>query len=198
MTMKTGDNTKTRSLYGIQTDESSNVSTDMFIGGIQRNQNAKAWQITLTLNNQRLKFKIDTGAQCNVIAKHKYSQLSKVPLQKSTANLMAFGGHKLATCGKAIISCQHNGKQYHIKFEGLDQDVPSVLGLPTSIKLNLIKHINTVQEQNTQNSNTTYFFKKYKDVFDGLGCINDVLYHINIDPSCQPVIHPPCHVPIKL
>ena len=124
--------TKTRSLYGIQTDESSNVSTDMFIGAIQRNQNAKEWQITLTLNNQRLKFEIDTGAQCNVIAKHKYSQLSKVPLQKSTANLMAFGGHKLATCDKAIISCQHNGKQYHIEFEVLDQDVPSIFGLPTS------------------------------------------------------------------
>ena len=44
--------TKTRSLYGIQTDESSNVATDMFIGAIQRNQNAKEWQITLTLNNQ--------------------------------------------------------------------------------------------------------------------------------------------------
>ena len=69
-------------------DESNNVSTDMFIGAIQRNQNAKEWLI----NNHQLKFKIDTEAQCNVIAKHKYSQLSKVPLQKSTANLMAFGG----------------------------------------------------------------------------------------------------------
>ena len=74
--------TKTRSLYGIQTNESSNVSTCMYIGVIQRNQNVKEWQITLTLNNQRLKFKIDTGPQCNVIVNHKYSQLSKVPLQK--------------------------------------------------------------------------------------------------------------------
>ena len=190
--------TRTKSLYGIQTDESSNVSTDMFIGAIQRNQNAKEWQITLTLNNQRLKFKIDTGAQCNVIAKHKYSQLSKMPPRKSTANLMAFGGHKLATCGKATIPCLHNGKQYDIEFEVLDLDVPSILGLPTSIKLNLIKRINTVQKQNAQDSNPTKFFKKYKDVFDGLGCISDVLYHINIDPSCQPVIHPPRRVPIKL
>ena len=141
----------------------------MFIGAIQRNQNAKEWQITLTLSNQRLKFKIDTGAQCNVIAKHKYSQLSKVPPQKSTANLMAFGGHKLATCGKATIPCLHNGKQYDIEFEALDLDVPSILGLPTSIKLNLIKRINTVQEQNAQDSNPTNFFEKYKDVFDGLG-----------------------------
>ena len=151
--------TKTRLLHSIQTDKSNNVSTDMFIGAIQRNQNAKEWQITLILNNHQLKFKIDTGAQCNVIAKHKYSQLSKVPLQKSTANLMAFGGQKLATCGKAIIPCQHNGKQYDIEFEVLNLDVPSILGLPTSMKLNLIKRINAVQEQNAQDSNTTNFFE---------------------------------------
>ena len=35
---------------------------------------------------------------------------------------------------------------------------------------------------------------------DGLGCtvVSDVLYHINIDPSYQPVIHPPCRVPVML
>ena len=97
--------TKTRPLYGIQTDEDY-VSTDMFIGTIQRNQKPREWQITLPLNNQRLKFKIDTGAQCNVIPKQRYLQVSKAPLQKSTANLMAFGGSKLTTCGKAILPCQ--------------------------------------------------------------------------------------------
>ena len=35
-------------------------------------------------------------------------------------------------------------------------------------------------------------------MFDGLGCISDVIYHINIDPSYQAIIHPPCFVPIKL
>ena len=35
-------------------------------------------------------------------------------------------------------------------------------------------------------------------MFDGLGCINDVLCHINIDPSYQPVIHPPRRVPVVL
>ena len=35
-------------------------------------------------------------------------------------------------------------------------------------------------------------------MFDGLGCITDILYHIDVDPSCQPIIHPPRRVPIKL
>jgi len=35
-------------------------------------------------------------------------------------------------------------------------------------------------------------------VFDGLGCISDVTYHINIKPSCKPAIHLSHCVPVKL
>ena len=145
-----------------------------------------------------MKFKIDTGAQCNVIPKQRYLQVSKAPLQKSTANLMAFGGSKLTTCGKAILPCQYNGKKYNIEFEVLDQEIPNILGLPTSVELNLIKRIDTVQEQSTPDNSNSEIYEKYKDVFDGLGCITDILYHIDVDPSCQPIIHPPRRVPIML
>ena len=64
--------TKPRPLYGIQTDEDDQVSTDMFIGAIQRAR-------ILPLNNQRMKFKIDTGAQCNMIPKQNYSKYPKHP-----------------------------------------------------------------------------------------------------------------------
>ena len=189
--------TKTRPLYGIQTDDDGRVSNEMFIGTIQKNQNPREWQITLPMNNHRITFKIDTGAQCNVITKQKYLQASKTPLQKSTTKLVAFGGHRLVTCGKATMLCQYNGKKYKVEFEILDQDVPSILGLPTAIELNLIKRIYTIEEQTTPDNNSE-FYEKYKDVFDGLGCVSDVLYHIDVDPSCQPVIHPPHRVPIML
>ena len=85
-----------------------------------------------------------------------------------------------------------------IKMTKYQLNVSNILGLPMSVKLNVIKRINTIQEQNTPDSSNTKFYKKFKDVFDGLGCICDVIYHINIDPSYQPIIHPPCFVPIKL
>ena len=55
--------TKIRPLYGIQTDEHHHTSTDMFIGTIKKNHSPREWHVTLSLNNQRIKFKIDTGAQ---------------------------------------------------------------------------------------------------------------------------------------
>ena len=59
--------TKSRPLHGIHMDDNDESTDDMFIGALQKNNITKEWQITITLNNQRTKFKIDTGAQCNVI-----------------------------------------------------------------------------------------------------------------------------------
>ena len=63
--------------HGIQ--YSSNFSS---ILSIQRTTKFKDWKVTIALNNQKTAFKIDTGAQCNVIPKCKYHQVSKMPLQK--------------------------------------------------------------------------------------------------------------------
>ena len=38
----------------------------------------------------------------------------------------------------------------------------------------------------------------YSDVFEGLGCITDASYHIKVDKSDQPVVHPPRKVPVTL
>ena len=41
----------------------------------------------------------------------------KEPLQISTTNLVAFGGHKLNTSGKAHIQCTYKGHCYDVEFE---------------------------------------------------------------------------------
>jgi len=169
----------------------------MVIGALQKGQSDKEWQITISINGQKTKFKIDTGAQCNVISKQKYIAVSQTPLQKSKAKLTAFGGHKLHTCGKAAIPCKYNGHQYLIEFEVIDQDVPSILGLPSTVEMNLVHRVDTLDTTDTQDL-PNKVFGQYSDVFDGLGCISDVTYHINIKPSCKPVIHPPRRVPVKL
>ena len=141
------------------------------------------------MNRQRIMFKIDTGAQCNVIPQWLYYQVSKDPLQPSSASLVAFGGHKLHTCGKAKILCQYKDNNYLVKFEVVDYNVPNILGLITCTDMNLVQHIDTIGNN---------LFEQYYDVFEGLGCVTDIHYHIRIDPTKTPVIHPPRRVPITL
>ena len=49
---------------------------------------------------------------------------------------------------------------------------------------------------NTQT--TTDILDLYSDVFEGLGCITDVFYHIKVDNNAQPIVHPPRKVPVAL
>ena len=112
----------------------------MFIGILQKQKSKPMdWKVTMSLNKQRTVFKIDTSTQCNVISKQKYQQISRSPLQKSHAKLIAFSGHQLNTCGKAVISCQYKGRYYRIDLEVVDQEVPNILGLKTCTEMNLIQ-----------------------------------------------------------
>ena len=58
--------------------------------------------------------------------------------------------------------------------------------------------MNLVQCIDTVTNKYTTLFEQYCDVFEGLGCVTNVSYHIRIDPTKTPVIHPPRHVPITL
>ena len=165
---------------------------DFFIGTLGRSHEVKDWSVTILLNQQRTTFKIDTGAQCNVIPQWLYYQVCKDQLQPSSSSLVAFGGHKLHTQGKAKILCQHKDSDYLVEFEVIDHNVPNILGLPTCIEMNLVQRIDTVC------NNHVTLFEQYCDVFEGLGCVTDVHYHIRTDPTKTPVIHPPRRVPITL
>ena len=165
---------------------SSDESDDMFIGMIQAGSKSKDWKATILLNRQKTTFKLD------VISKTKYNQISPEPLRASRARLVAFGSTQLHTCGKATITCQHKGRHYAIQFEVVDQNIPSILGLETCTKLNLVQRVDAI-EKRTQN-----ILSEYNDVFNGLGCITNVVYHIEIDKQSNPVIHPPRRIPVTL
>ena len=167
----------------------SSEPDDMFIGMIQNTPKPTDWKVTILLNKQRTVFKMDTGAQCNVISKQKYNQVSKAPLHQSNARLVTFGGHQLKTCGKAAINCQHRGRQYCVEFEVVDQEVPSILGLKTCTEMKLVQRIDSLDVD---------LLDQYSDVFEGLGCITGVTCHIKVDPTHPPVIHPPRRVPVTL
>ena len=58
--------------------------------------------------------------------------------------MIAFDGHKLRTCGKAKIPCQHNTNHYLVEFEIIDHHAPNILGLATCTDINLVQCIDTV------------------------------------------------------
>ena len=85
---------------------SSDEDDGMYIAMINDDADTEEWEVNIRMNEQRVTFKIDTGAQCNVISKETYDKVSRQPLTKSRAKLTAFGGHKIRACGKTVIACE--------------------------------------------------------------------------------------------
>ena len=178
-------------LHSIE-QNSSDEDDGMYIAMVNDNTETEEWEVSIRLNEQMVTFKIDTGAQCNVISKETYDRVSKRPLMKSRAKLTAFGGHRVSACGKTMMVCEYKGKYIPVELEVVKQDVPSVLGLKTSTEMKLVKRIDSI------NNKTESMLEEYQDVFTGLGCITDVIHHIKVDRDHKPVVHAPRRVPVTL
>ncbi len=94
--------------------------------------------------------------------------------------------------GITKLICQFKNNEAEIEFQDIEKDLPAILGKSVCTELGLVKRIDKVDcEENTD------ILKEFDDVFNGLGCIPGV-YHIKIDPTVAPGIHPPRKVPIPL
>ena len=91
-----------------------------------------------------------------------------------------------------------------------DEDVRRLLGAETCQELNLIKVMaSNISESETVNAvndkvqtahivlTRDQILKEYSDVFEGLGCM-DGPYHMELDETVKPVVHPPRKVPVAL
>ena len=85
------------------------------------------------------------------------------------------------------------------------RDVKPLLSAEICQKLKLLQvlvndkhHKDAIVHDNMSVSTTSDIFHEYADVFEGIGFLDDPLYHIQIDPIVKPVIHPPRRVPVTL
>lgn len=119
--------------------------------------------------------------------------------------LTAYNGSDIPVMGKCVARI-NKGKMRDIPvlFVVADTKSPPILGLKTSVNLNLIHRIMDVrkEEQDETSTRKEYassieFLKEYEECFGELGCLPNK-HHICIDPNIKPVINPSRRVPITL
>lgn len=194
-------NSGTRKLHVVETEE------DFFIGTIELNktkQQSKVntvttesqckkaiWTEKLKINGKDVSFKLDTGAECNVLAEKSYRSLeTRAKLQVSSCKLLTYSGHQMSPVGKATLICKYKGKSHEVDFQIIDANAPAILGRETCEKLGMVKRIHEVKAEDDP-------LKDFEDLFVGLGCLPGH-HHIQINPEISPVIHPPRRVPVAL
>ena len=147
------------------------------------NGTKSAWSISLEMNGAIAIFKIDTGAQCNVIPK----SLSPRPtLKPTTMKLPAYNGTEIPVAGKCIMSIKLKNQKVNVLFIVVDADSVPILGLNASEKLNLINRFYKITDDNPAQPNIEV---EFSDCFGEIGCLKRT-HHIEVKEDVKPVISP--------
>lgn len=192
-------------IYGYEEE-----NCNLFIGSINLDVHAMkmAWFTKIKINNMNEKsvfidFKLDTGAEANVIPFSVYQEhFEGKQLEQTAVSLSAFGNHKVSVNGKVLLNCEVAGKKKKLLFFVADVASPPILGLRTCVALGLVRRVHIVtefspQKQNCQPLSKDTILQKYPDLFKGLGEMPGQ-YHIKLRSDAVPVIHPPRKVPLGL
>ena len=117
-------------------------NTKFFIDMVRRGENSPdTASIKLKLTNKSVSFKLDTGAEVNVMPMKVFKTFQQVELKPTEVRLISYTGQQLDVAGQAEFECSHKGKQSKLKFVVVKTNAVPLLGFRSCQELNLIKVI---------------------------------------------------------
>ena len=116
-----------------------------FVGNLA--MTAEKWQAPIQGQGRTLLFKLDTGAQANVLPLHLYQKLKQKSLLKPTQTILtAFGNTKIQPAGTAQHECCIHSRRQRLNFFVTEAANVPILGQQACESLDLVRSVDTVQQ----------------------------------------------------
>ena len=161
------------------------------IDGIEK---PTVWLSTVETKGGNITFKLDTGAEANVIPIEVFNQLTNRPkVHPTKTKLTAYGGTTIKLLGKCTLQYTSKHKCCDVKFYVVNADSQPILGLADCESLGYVKRVNAIEVDGLSKEALRVH---YKEVFCGLGSLGK--YHITLREGCIPVVHSARRVPHSL
>jgi len=167
--------------------DSAMKMNDLFIGIISQKEDSpqgwfKSYDVYGGQNCKNIRFKVDTGAEANVLPLSQTKDLCGDVLP-SEARLRSYSGdilgHTLGLDKDGVMT---------LDFELVDANVVPILGLDACVGLGIVKRIDILNNQ--------AILDEFADCFEGIGCF-DREHTIRVDPNVKPVINRARHIPLS-
>ena len=183
---------------GVEPEVQSDLrEQELFIGTVTSAPRVanSAWFSNLLVGGTPIKFKLVTGAEANVLPLSVNAKLAdKSPLSETSVVLSSYGDFKVKPEGTLNLNCEARGLTANLPFFVAAVESPPppppILGLSACQKLNLVRRVESVGQVPLTKEGVV---EEFPDVFTGLGCMAGS-YHIEMDDTVEPVIHPPRRV----
>jgi len=158
-------------------------------------------EIEVGKSKSKIKFKLDTGAQVNILPYSVFQHLGNgVVLNASHNKLTTYNGGSLNLKGTVILPCTYAGNAHtsRIEFHVVDTRSPPLLGLQSCIDFGLIKLTYSVDAQPRLNPlDKESVLNSYPEVFKGIGSFEGNV-SISLKHDAKPIVHAPRRVPVAL
>ncbi|XP_072153393.1 uncharacterized protein [Bemisia tabaci] len=159
----------------------------------------KCWMENIIVNGQTVNFKLDTGAEVNILPRCIFDQVknSSTVLLQSKAMVLGYGGARIDSCGHAVLDCKLPNQSLvrKLSFTITNVGKTPLLGLNSCVQLGLVTR-NFVHDIENFKSKEQVIANN-QDTFKGLGTFPDKCA-IKVDPQAIPVVDPPRRLPVRL
>ena len=162
------------------------------------NKIEKEWLEIVVINNKTFRFKLDTGAQCNVLPAGLLAMCNDhQQIQPCSAWIITYDGSRVKAEGTITLKCNIAGKIQCLQFYVVKYNAQPILGLKTCIELNLIKRVNELQINSKLNSKEM-IINEFKTVFEGLGKFPGPPCKLTLNEDAVAKVFPPRRIPKSL
>ena len=156
----------------------------------------KSWTTTISLNGQKLKFKLDTGAEVTAVSKATWQVLGKPELQQPNRHLSGPAGQQLQVRGYLMGRLSHKGKHTTQQVFVVDNLSTNLLGLPSITTLGLVARVDATSLKGALSKEEVK--KNFPKIFQGLGNLGEE-YHVKLRPDAEPyALFAPRRIPLPL
>jgi predicted aspartyl protease len=167
----------------LQTDSGVNTEESIISSiGIARDD---SWYVIIHMDDSPVKFKVDTGAQCNVLLKQMLDKVVKTPNLQPGPRVTAYNRQPVRVVGQQQLCVLFNNIRVDLSCVVAENvDIP-VLGLPSCKALNVVKlvdslNMGTMASPLTETS-VANLVSKYVSVFEEESAVvQRVEFHSNL------------------
>ncbi|CAG2201421.1 unnamed protein product [Mytilus edulis] len=144
---------------------------ELFIGTVSVDsiQQCEEWKESMSINKQSVVFKLDTGAQANIISEKLFRKLSLPDnrTEKTNIKLVTYDGHKISPIGTRMLKCTFKDRKYNLKFFIVPTDSQPILSADTCSEIGAIVRVRAVDKPLTKEE----VISDYGETFKGLGTL---------------------------